>query len=97
MIRPGDANEVVEAWRAIMPLQHEPAVLVLSRQDLPTLDRTKYAPAAGWRRARTSWPTPQDGKPEVILIGTGSEVSLCVAAYEQLKAEGIKARVVSMP
>ena len=101
--RPGRASarptptRCVEAWQVIMKLSHEPACLVLTRQDLPTLDRTKYAPASGWPRAPTSWPTPTDGKPDVLLIGTGSEVSLCVDAYETLKAEGIKARVVSMP
>ena len=81
-----------------MQLRHEPAVLVLTRQALPTLDRTKYAAAERpGNGAATSWPTPPGGKPDVILIGTGSEVSLCVEAYEKLKAEGVKARVVSMP
>jgi transketolase len=97
VIRPCDANEVVEAWRQIMPLRHQPSVLVLSRQNLPTLDRSKYASAAGLAKGAYVLADPGDGKPDVILIGTGSEVSLCVEAYEALKAEGIKARVVSMP
>jgi transketolase len=97
VIRPADANEVVEAWRVIMRLHHEPAALILTRQDLPTFDRTKYAPAAGLAQGGYVMADAADGKPEVILIGTGSEVSLCVQAYEQLKSEGIKARVVSMP
>jgi len=95
--RPGDANEVVEAWKAILKLRHEPVTLILSRQALPTLDRTKYASAAGTAKGGYVLADAADGKPDVILIGTGSEVSLCVNAYEQLKAEGIKARVVSMP
>jgi len=97
VIRPCDANEVTEAWRTIMPFRHKPAVLVLSRQDLPTLDRTKYAPASGLARGAYVLADAPDGKPDVILIGTGSEVQLCVGAYERLTAEGVKARVVSMP
>lgn len=97
VMRPGDANEVVEAWKVIMKLKHEPAALVLSRQAMPTLDRTKYASAEGVAKGAYILADAPDGKPEVILIGTGSEVSLCVGAYEQLKAEGVKARVVSMP
>ncbi len=97
LFRPCDANEVVEAWRHVMQITHEPSVLVLSRQDLPTLDRTKYASAAGLQKGAYVLADAPDGKPEVILIGTGSEVQLCVGAYEALKAEGIKARVVSMP
>jgi len=97
LIRPADANEVVEAWRVIMRLHHEPAALILTRQDLPTFDRTKYAPAEGLAQGGYVMADAADGKPEVILIGTGSEVSLCVQAYEQLKSERIKARVVSMP
>ena len=80
-----------------MPLKNQPAALVLTRQNLPTLDRTKYAPAAGLQRGGYVLADAADGKPEVILIGTGSEVSLCVAAYEKLTAEGVKARVVSLP
>lgn len=97
MIRPADANEVVEAWRVIMRLHHEPAALILTRQDLPTFDRTKYAAAEGLAKGGYVMADAADGKPDVILIGTGSEVSLCVQAYEQLKSEGIKARVVSLP
>ena len=96
-IRPCDANEVVEAWRVIMPLQHQPAMLVLSRQNLPTLDRSTYASAAGLAKGAYILADAPDGKPDVLLLGTGSEVSLCVAAYEQLKRDGTKARVVSMP
>ena len=96
-LRPADANEVVEAWRVIIGLQHQPACLVLSRQPLPTFDRKRYAPAAGLARGAYVLADAADGKPEVILIGTGSEVALCIDAYEQLKREGIPARVVSMP
>jgi transketolase len=97
VLRPADANEVVEAWKLIMQLKHQPAVLVLTRQDLPTLDRTKYAPASGLHRGAYVLADAPDGKPDVLLLATGSEVPLCVGAYEQLKAEGVKARVVSMP
>jgi transketolase len=97
LLRPGDANEVVEAYKIIMKLQHEPAVLVLTRQNLPTLDRTKYAPASGVARGAYILAEADGGKPQVILIGTGSELSLCVDAYEKLKLEGVRARVVSMP
>jgi transketolase len=97
LIRPGDANEVVEAYRCIMQLRHRPAVLVVSRQALPTLDRTKYAPAAGVARGAYVLADAPGGKPEVILIATGSEVSLAAQAHEQLIAEGIRSRVVSMP
>jgi transketolase len=97
VMRPGDANEVTEAWKAIMPLTHEPAAFVLSRQAMPTLDRTKYASAAGVAKGAYVLADAPGGKPELILIGTGTELSLCVAAYEKLVQEGIKARVVSMP
>ncbi|MDH5576432.1 MAG: transketolase, partial [Nitrospirota bacterium] len=96
-IRPADANEVVEAWRVIMQFRHEPVALVLTRQAVPTLDRTQYASASGVAKGAYVLTNTNDAKPDVILIGTGSEVSLCVGAYEQLKAEGIQARVVSMP
>ncbi|GHO82161.1 transketolase [Dictyobacter formicarum] len=96
-IRPADANEVVEAWKVIMPLHHEPVVLILSRQELPTLDRTKYGSAAGVAKGAYVLADAPGGKPEVLLLATGSEVQLCIKAYEQLIAEGIKARVVSMP
>ena len=97
LLRPADANEVVEAWRVVMQRKHEPAALVLSRQPLPTFDRSKYAPASGVAKGAYVLADAPDGKPEVILMATGSEVSLCVTAYEQLKSEGVKARVVSMP
>jgi transketolase len=97
LLRPADANEVVQAWKIIMQKKHEPAVLVLTRQPLPTFDRSKYASAAGVAKGGYILADAPDGKPEVILIATGSEVSLCVTAYEQLKSEGIKARVVSIP
>ena len=97
VLRPADANEVVEAWKVIMKLHHEPAALVLTRQAVPTLDRTKYASASGVEKGAYVLADATDGRPEVILIATGSEVALCVKAYEQLTAEGIKARVVSMP
>jgi transketolase len=98
VMRPGDGNEVTEAWKVIMKLKHEPAVLVLSRQPMPTLDRTKYASAEGVGRGGYVLGDNADGgQPDVILIGTGTEVGLCVQAYEQLVAEGIKARVVSLP
>jgi transketolase len=95
--RPADANEVVEAWRVIIGLRHQPACLVLSRQPLPTFDRTLYAPAAGLSRGAYVLADAPNGKPAVILIGTGSEVSLCIDAYEEFKRDGIPARVVSMP
>jgi transketolase len=97
LIRPADANEVVEAWKIIAQKKHEPAALVLTRQPLPTFDRNKYASATGVAKGAYILADAPDGKPDVILIATGSEVSLCVTAYEQLKSEGIKARVVSMP
>ena len=94
-LRPADANEVAEAYRVIGALTHNPAALVLSRQPLPTLDRSRYAAASGL--ARGAYVLADSERPEVILIGTGSEVHLCVESYEQLKADGIAARVVSMP
>ena len=97
LLRPADANEVVEAWKVIMQLRHEPAALILTRQALPTIDRSKYAPASGVAKGAYVIADTKGGKPELILIGTGSEVSLCLSAYEQLTAEGRKVRVVSMP
>jgi transketolase len=97
VIRPCDANEVVEAWKVIMKLHHEPAALVLTRQGVPTLDRKKYAAASGLERGAYVLADAPDGKPDVLLLASGSEVALCVGAYEQLAREGIKARVVSMP
>ena len=96
-LRPADANEVVEAYRYIMQLRHEPAVLVLSRQALPSLDRTKYAAASGTARGAYVLADAPGGNPEIILIATGSEVSIAVDAHEKLLAEGIRSRVVSMP
>src|SRR5580692_6173888 len=97
LLRPADANEVVEAWKVIMPLTHQPVVLVLTRQALPTVDRTKYASAAGVAKGAYILVDAPDAKPDVILLATGSEVSLCISAYEQLSAAGVKTRVVSMP
>ena len=96
-LRPADANEVVEAWRVVVGLKHQPACLVLSRQPLPTLDRQRYAPAAGVARGAYILAGADSGKPSVILIGTGSEIALCVEAYEALTREGVATRVVSMP
>jgi transketolase len=98
VIRPGDANEIAEAWRLIMELRHEPVALILSRQALPTLDRTRYAPADGLRRGGyVVADADGGGDPDVILIATGSEVELAVDAYERLAADGTRARVVSLP
>jgi len=97
-LRPADANEVAEAWRWLMPRRHDPVALFLSRQALPTLDRTTYAPASGLAKgAYVLADAPGGADPAVILIATGSEVHLAVNAYEALAAEGIAARVVSMP
>ena len=95
--RPGDANEVVEAYRFIMQLRHQPVVLVLSRQPLPTLDRIRYAPAAGVARGAYVLADAPGANPEIILIATGSEVILAAEAHEKLLKEGIRSRVVSMP
>ena len=97
LLRPGDANEVVEAYRYVMQLRHKPALLALSRQPLPTLDRSKYAPASGVARGAYVLADAPGGNPELILIATGSEVSLAVDAHEKLLAQGIRSRVVSMP
>ena len=96
-LRPADANEVVEAWRLILQLQDEPAALILSRQALPTLDRSKYAPASGLAKGAYILADAKAGKPDVLLLATGSEVALCLEAYEKLTADGIKTRVISMP
>jgi transketolase len=96
-IRPADANEVAEAWRFLMPQRHEPVALILTRQALPTVDRTKYAAASGLAKGAYVLADAEGGKPDVILMGTGSEVSLCLEAHEHLTSEGIKSRVVSMP
>jgi transketolase len=97
ILRPGDANEVAEAWRMILQFRHEPVCLILSRQNMPTLDRTRYGPASGLAKGAYILATAAGDKLDVILIGTGSEVSLCVDAYEKLTQAGVKARVVSMP
>jgi len=97
VIRPADANEMVEAYRVIMSLKDRPTALICTRQNLPTIDRSKFAPASGLAQGAYVLADPPDGQPEVILIGTGSEVSLCLTAFEKLSAEGIKVRVVSMP
>jgi transketolase len=96
-LRPADANETVEAWKVIAGLRKQPAALVLTRQALPTIDRTAFAPATGVAKGAYILADAKDGRPEVILIGTGSEVQLCMQAHEALQAEGVAARVVSMP
>ncbi len=96
-LRPADANEVAEAWRVVIGLKNQPSCLVLTRQALPTLDRKRYTTAAGLARGAYVLADVPDSNPAVILIGTGSEVSLCIGAYEKLKTEGIATRVVSMP
>jgi transketolase len=96
-IRPADANEVTEAWRVIAETRHHPTALILTRQALPTFDRTRYAAASGLAKGAYVLADAKGGKPEVLLIATGSEVQLCVAAHEQLSKEGVKSRVVSMP
>ncbi len=97
VLRPGDANEVVEAYKIILRHTHGPSTLVLTRQAMPTFDRTKYGAASGVAKGAYVLADAAGGKPEVILMGSGSEVSLCVEAFEKLSAAGIKARVVSMP
>src|SRR5690242_14999073 len=97
ILRPGDANEVVEAYKVMLQHTHGPSTLVLTRQAMPTFDRAKYAPASGVAKGGYVLTDAAGGKPDVILMASGSELSLCVDAYEKLKAAGIKARVVSMP
>ena len=96
-LRPADANETVEAWRTIMQLRHDPVALVLSRQPVPTFDRSRYAPASGLARGAYVLADAAGGEPDLLLLATGSEVALCLAAYERLTADGFRARVVSMP
>jgi transketolase len=96
-LRPGDANECVEAWKFIMQLRNEPVALILSRQAIPTVDRSKYASAEGLHKGAYVLADSPGGKPEVLLLGTGSEVQFCIQAHEQLAAAGIRSRVVSMP
>ncbi len=95
--RPADANEVVECWKVVMQLRHIPAAMVVSRQAIPTIDRAKYASASGASRGAYVLAGPAEGKPDVLLLGTGSEVQLCLAAHERLSTEGIRSRVLSMP
>ncbi len=97
VIRPCDANEVAEAWRDAIDRHHQPVALVLTRQNVPILDRSKYASAEGLRRGGYVLADPENGDPELILIATGSEVALAIDAYEELSADGVKARVVSLP
>jgi transketolase len=97
VLRPADANEVIEAYKYTMQLRHEPVALVLTRQNLPTIDRTKYAGASGVTKGAYILADAKDGKPDVILMATGSEVDMALKAYEKLVAEGVKARLVSMP
>jgi transketolase len=96
-MRPGDANEVAECWRVIMESRHEPVALILSRQNCPTLDRTKFASASNVRKGAYVLRDAPDGKPDVLLIATGSELGLCVAAGDQLAREGVKVRLISFP
>jgi transketolase len=97
VIRPCDANEVAEAWRVMMQQKHQPSALVLTRQNVPVLDRSRYASAEGLRRGGYVLAESEGGDPEVILIATGSEVALAVDAYEELRGDGVRARVVSLP
>jgi transketolase len=97
VLRPADANEVVECWRVIMEIKDRPVCLVLSRQALPVFDRTQYAAASGVARGGYVLADAPAGKPDVLLLATGSEVALCLTAYERLQSEGIFARVVSLP
>jgi len=96
-LRPGDANEVVEAYRYVVQLRHQPVAFALSRQALPTLDRAKYAPATGVARGAYVLADAPEGRPELILIASGSELGLAVEAHHTLLADGIRSRVVSMP
>jgi transketolase len=96
-LRPADANEISEAWRLILELKERPVALVLSRQAIPTLDRTRFAPAAGLRLGAYILADCAGGNPDLLLLATGSEVSLCIQAWERLGQQGIQARVVSMP
>jgi len=97
VMRPSDANEVAEAWKAILAMPRQPVALILTRQALPTFDRKRFAAASGLAKGAYVLADSKDGEPEVLLMGTGSEVSLCVEAYEELSRQGIRARVVSMP
>jgi transketolase len=96
-LRPADAAEALEAWKLIVQLHHEPVALILTRQAVPTFDRSKFGSAEGVHRGAYVLADAPDAKPEVLLLATGSEVSLCIEAHERLKKEGVPARVVSMP
>jgi transketolase len=97
VLRPADANEVVEAWKVVMQFHHQPAALILTRQDVPTFDRAKYAPASGVAKGAYILAEAPGGRPDVLLMASGSEVTLCVEAHERLAVQGIQARVISMP
>src|SRR5262245_27538745 len=97
LLRPADANEVVESYRYILQLRHKPAAIVLSRQALPTFDRNRYASADGVQRGAYVMADASDASPEIIFIASGSEIALAVDAHEKLKSEGVRSRVVSMP
>jgi transketolase len=97
VIRPADANETAEAWRVIMELRHAPAALALSRQSLPTVDRTVYGSAEGVRKGAYILADSEGGRPDLLLLASGSEVTLCMEAHEQLTADDVRVRVVSMP
>jgi transketolase len=97
VIRPADANEVAEAWRVAIDRHHQPVALVLTRQNVPVLDRSRYASAEGLRRGGYVLADPEAGDPEVVLIATGSEVALALSAHEELSAAGVRSRVVSLP
>src|SRR5258707_8169654 len=97
VVRPCDANEVAEAWKTILAMPRQPVALILTRQNLPTLDRKRFAAASGLSKGAYVLADAEDGKPELLLMATGSEVSLCVEAYEELTRQGVRARVVSMP
>src|SRR5438445_7892683 len=97
VLRPSDANEVAEAWRTILAMPRQPVALILTRQNLPTFDRKRFAAASGLSKGAYVLADAEDGKPEVLLMATGSEVSLCVEAYEELTRQGVRARVASMP
>jgi len=96
-LRPGDANEVLEAWKIIMKAQHEPFCLILTREELPTLDRKKYAPSSGVTKGGYVLADAADGKPELLLLASGSSLGMCVEAYETLTKEGVKVRLISLP
>jgi transketolase len=97
VMRPCDANEVAEAWKVILAMPRQPVALILTRQALPTFDRKRFAAASGLAKGAYVLADSDGGKPDVLLLGTGSEVSLCVEAYDELTRRGIRARVVSMP